>query len=87
MSKLLIGVNLENKQYGLTRVPKERVIISVAANFRKLFHEMGYDCSLLTDNEILAFEDLVYDMEHATVEPTMGCREMLIEVLDFMCKK
>lgn len=86
MAKLLIGTNLTNKQFGLERVDQKRVVSSIASNFRKLLHNMGYNCSLLTDNEILAFEELIYDAEHDS-DDSMGCNTYLIEVLDFMCDK
>jgi hypothetical protein len=77
--KILSAVNLTHKNFGLSR-PKIDCYASLTAvigNFRKLIRSLGYDCSLLNDEEVLAFESFIYEYEH-------GDRESLIELLDFL---
>jgi len=78
--KLLSGVNLTNKRYGLERFQFKHhaSLTSVIHNFRKLIHELGYNSSLLDDSEIMAFEDLIAGYEKG------DDADYLLEVLDFI---
>ena len=79
--KVLSGVNLTHKRFGMQRYRFGKgnydSATSMIGNFRKLIHNLGYDCSLLADNEILALEDLIHDYESEG-------DDTLIEALDFM---
>lgn len=85
MSKLLIGVNLTHKDFNMRR----KVFTtgeayhgheSVIRNYRTLIQSLGYDCSLLLDNEILALDNHIYEYENNPQE------SMLLDVLDFLVK-
>jgi len=77
--KILSSINLTNKKFGLVRpaIKQYSGLTNIIGNFRKLLHSLGYDSSLLNDQEILAFEDLIYMYEQ-------GDEESLIEVLEFL---
>jgi hypothetical protein len=79
--KLLNSVNLTHNQYGLKRdnIRSYSGAVYIIGNFRRLFHSLGYDSSLLIDDEILAFQELVYEYEQNN-------DHTLIEVLDFLSK-
>ena len=80
MSKILIGVNLTHKRYGLERIKftNHAALTAVIHNIRRLLHELGYDSSLLDDSEVMALEELVADSEYS------GENGHLIDVLNFI---
>ena len=80
MSKILIGVNLTHKRYGLERFKftNHAAMTAVIHNIRRLLLQLGYDSSLLDDSEVMALEELVADSEYS------GNTEHLIEVLNFI---
>ena len=79
MRKVLTGVNFEHKKLGLRRARINNYATStcVIYNFRSLVHKLGYDCSLLSDDEILGLSELVHSYE-------VDGDEFLIEALDFL---
>jgi len=79
--RTLISVNLEHKRYGLKRQTMRPGMESVVYNFRKLIHDLGYDCSLLRDDEILAFEEDIHLYERSPDD------SLLVEILDFLTDK
>jgi len=79
--KVLISTNLEIKAYGLKRGTMNPALQAMVYNFRKFIHELGYDCSLMLDHEILAFEEEIHLAE------TDNDNTTLIEILDFLSRK
>jgi hypothetical protein len=77
--KLLSGVNLTHKKFDLSRaiIKNYASVTAMVFNIRKLIHGLGYDCSLLSDNEILAFNDVVFEYEQ-------NDDNLLIEILNFL---
>ena len=82
--RLLSNVNLEHKKYDLKRVNVKQLtgMSAVIGNFRRYLVELGYNCSLFLDTEILAFEELIFNAEQSN--DGLDC---LKEVLDFLCVK
>lgn len=80
--KKLTAVNYTQKSLGLKRdlLPDYAAMTSVIYNFRRHIHNLGYDCSLLTDGEILGFADVIF-------ESTKDNSESLLKVLDFLTEK
>jgi hypothetical protein len=79
MNKVLTGVNYRHKRFGLQRmiISKYHVFEAVIKNYRLLIHTLGYNCSLLSDSEILGLGDAIMEYED-------GDKTLLIEILNFL---
>lgn len=57
--------NANNSLAGfITPIKNHDALTYVISNFRKVFNKLGFDASLLTDQEVLALEDHVFDYEN-----------------------
>ena len=79
-TELLTSVNLSSPLFALRRVDIKHYSSKTAMiyNFRTLIRTLGYDCSLLTDGEILALEDAIAMHEQEPEDSE------LLEILNFL---
>jgi hypothetical protein len=80
---LISATNLTHKRFELTRynfksIGEYKALSAVIYNFRKYIVALGYNCSLLDDCEIMAFEEVISIAERDSNDG------YLIEILEFL---
>ena len=87
--KVLSGVNLTHKSLGLTRpeIKNYGSLTAVIGNIRSLIYDLGFDCSMLNDQDVLALEDLVHEHEQDLNDDIESQHTSLYDALTFLVVK